>query len=106
MPGPNRFEGLPRSVPEELTDILVNSDAVRVERIGSTGHRSPDQFWYDQDENEWVVVLQGEATLRFEGQDELRRFGPGDHTTIPAHCRHRVESTSADEPTVRLAVFY
>lgn len=106
MPGPNLFDGLPRRVPEELTDILVNSDAVRVERIVSTGHRSPDQFWYDQDENEWVVVLQGEATLRFEGQDELRRFGPGDHATIPAHCRHRVESTSTDEPTVWLAVFF
>ena len=106
MLGSNLFEGLPRSLPDELTDVLVRSETVRVERIVSTGHRSPELFWYDQDENEWVVVLKGEATLRFEGQEELRRLGPGDHVTIPAHCRHRVESTASGEPTVWLAVFY
>lgn len=79
---------------------------VRIERIVSTGHPSPEGFWYDQDEHEWVVVLMGRAKLIFEGNSEPVEMGPGDYMNIPAHRKHRVEWTSPDEPTVWLAVFY
>ena len=103
----NLFPGakdLPTS--EELTAILAENRHVRVERIISTGQRSPAEFWYDQEEHEWVIVLSGCGVLRFADGDELLTLKPGDYVNIPAHVKHRVESTSAEQPTVWLAVFY
>lgn len=100
----NLFSDLPDDLPEELIEVLVESENVRIERIISTGHASPDGFWYDQDQHEWVVLVKGAARLRFE--DSTVELKPGDHLNIPAHWKHRVEWTTPDEPTVWLAVFY
>lgn len=102
----NLFADLPEHLPEELTDVLVASRSVRIERIVSTGHASPAGFWYDQSEHEWVVVLKGEARLLFEGEREAICLSAGDFVNIPARRRHRVEWTTPDEPTVWLAIFY
>jgi cupin 2 domain-containing protein len=93
-------------MPEELVETLAEGKHVRIERTVSTGQASPEGFWYDQEESEWVVVLKGEARLLFEGDARPIHLEPGDHVTIPAHRRHRVEWTTPDEPTVWLAVFY
>lgn len=100
----NLFADLPTVLPEELVTILAENQHVRIERIVSTGHVSPEGFWYDQDEAEWVVVLKGEAKLLFEDGKSVE-MTPGDHVLIPAHRKHRVEWTTPDEPTVWLAVF-
>lgn len=102
---PNLFANLPAALPEELTTVLAESKHVRIERIVSTGQASPAGFWYDQADEEWVVVLQGTASLRFD-DGEVLAMNPGDHVLIPAHRKHRVEQTSLLEPTVWLAVFY
>ena len=102
----NLFTDLPAGLSEELVDILAETQDVRIERIVSTGHASPEGFWYDQDEAEWVVVLKGEAGLWFEGEEEPQHLKPGDHLLIPAHAKHRVQWTSSAEPTVWLAVFF
>lgn len=102
----NLFEQLPDSLPDELIEVLAESHSVRIERIISTGHRSPEDFWYDQDEHEWVAVLKGEARLLFEGDEQPVLMKPGDFISIPAHRKHRVEWTTPAEPTVWLAVFY
>lgn len=102
----NLFAEMPAQLPSELVSLLAQGPNVRVERIVSMGHASPAGFWYDQAESEWVVVLLGEATLQFDGDDELVRLGPGDHINIAAHRRHRVQWTTPDAPTVWLAVFY
>lgn len=100
----NLFTNLPSNLHNELFTTLLEATNLRVERIVSFGHSSPEGFWYDQDQHEWVVVLQGAARLSIEGQSiELR---PGDHINIPARQKHRVEWTTPDEPTVWLAVFY
>jgi len=91
-------------LPEELTTVLQAGDGVRIERIVSMDHRSPDGFWYDQDQHEWVVVLKGAAKLEFE--DRTVSMAPGDSILIPAHPPHRVLWTTAEEPTVWLAVFF
>jgi cupin 2 domain-containing protein len=101
----NLFDDLPTSLPQELVEVLAQNQHVRIERVISTGHASPPGFWYDQEETEWVVVLKGEAKLRFEN-NEPTTMRPGDYLLIPAHCKHRVEWTTPDEPTVWLAVFY
>ena len=100
----NLFADLPARLPEEFFTTLLDAGAVRIERIVSHGHASPDGFWYDQDRHEWVIVLKGAARLRFE--DEMIELRPGDYVNIPAHRKHRVEWTTPDEPTVWLAVFY
>ena len=102
---PNVYTGIPDRLPDELIENLLVADGIRIERIISHSHASPPGFWYDQTEHEWVVVLKGSATIRFEGEDpiELKR---GDYISIPAHRRHRVEWTTPDEPTIWLAVHY
>ena len=102
----NLFADLPKSLPEELTEVLTGNQHVRIERIVSHGHKSSEGFWCDQHEHEWVVVLKGEAKLLFENDNEPLHLKPGDHILIPAHQKHRVEWTTPDEPTVWLAVFY
>src|SRR5690606_28818463 len=84
----NLFADLPDSLAEELTSVLVQSPQVRIERIVSCGQRSPDRFWYDQHEVEWVVVLRAAARLPIEGASAPRHLPAG------------------DEPTVWLAVFF
>lgn len=96
---------LPQPAPQEIVDTLASSDAVRIERIVSNGQRSPDGFWYDQPEDEWVLLLAGAAHLGFaDGRRQI--LAPGDHIHIPAGQRHRVEWTAPDMATVWLAVFY
>ena len=90
----------------EKTTVLAAHPGASVERIVSTGQASPPGFWYDQDWTEWVLVLAGEAALKIEGEAVSRVLRPGDHVELPAHVRHRVEWTSADPPTVWLAVHW
>ena len=87
----------------ERFDLLIPDRGVRIERIISTGQTTPEGEWYDQDRDEWVVLLQGEATLACEG-GHTRHLAPGDHLLIPAHQKHRVVHTSADPPCIWLAV--
>ena len=93
-----------RSADETFEDVLRH-DRVRIERIVSRGHTSPATGWYDQDQNEWVLVLEGAGTIAFEDQSE-HRLGKGDHLLIPAHTRHRVTWTDPDQPTLWLAVHF
>lgn len=102
----NLFSDAPDVLPDELLETLVDAGSVRIERIVSHGHRSPEGFWYDQDRHEWVVVLEGAARLRFEDDDEPLEMKRGDCVNIPAHKRHRVEWTTPEQPTVWLAVYY
>ena len=102
----NLFSGIPAKLPEELIEELVAQPSVRIERIISKGHASPNGFWYDQSEHEWVIVLQGEALLQLEGETEPVRLRSGDYINLPAHVKHRVEWTDTDVETIWLAVFY
>jgi cupin 2 domain-containing protein len=102
----NIFNDLPLGLSEEILETLLDADHLRIERIVSHGHASPGDFWYDQPDHEWVVVLKGAARLRFAGEDPWVEMKPGDFVNIPAHQRHRVEWTTPDEPTIWLAVHY
>ena len=102
----NLFSQLPESVSEELFHELVRAEHIRIERIVSHGHASPHGFWYDQELNEWVMVLKGSAGLVFGDAEEILVLRPGDAVTIHAHEKHRVEWTDPDGPTIWLAVYY
>lgn len=106
----NLLQALPDSLPSELFEDILSTDHLRIERILSRGQATAPGEWYDQDDHEWVLLMQGEATLSVElpFSDEIQTvtLGPGDYINLPAHCRHRVESTAADQTTVWLALFY
>ena len=101
----NLFSGMPDALNDETFDDLFKNEKIRVERILSQGQSSPESGWYDQDENEWVLVLQGAGTLVFES-GEIAELKPGDHIHIPAHTRHKVSWTDPEAITLWLAVFY
>ena len=101
----NLFESLPEDISDEIFSELVRGDNIKIERIVSKGHLSPASGWYDQADNEWVVVLKGEAKIAFENGNEVHLIA-GSHLTIPAHTKHKVTWTTPDTETIWLAVHY
>jgi len=102
----NIFKNIPDHIPEELFQEILQTENFKVERIVSRGHSSPYNEWYDQEENEWVILLKGSAELLFEEHQKVVVLGPGDYINIPSHTKHRVEWTDPDTETVWLAVYY
>lgn len=101
----NIFDDIPNKIEEELIETLVRTKNIKIERIISDNHSSPENFWYDQDKNEFVIVLQGEGTILFEDGNQVT-LKKNEYLNIPAHFKHRVEGTSSDEKTIWLAIFY
>lgn len=100
------FQNIPLELPDEFFDTLCSADHVRIERIVSRAHATPEGSWYDQERNEFVLVVRGRAGLRFEGEDEIVILEEGEYLNIAAHVRHRVEWTDATRDTIWLAVHY
>jgi len=86
---------LPPPADEERFEVLLETPFGRVERIVSYGHPSPPGFWYEQAEDEWVLLAAGSATLAFEDGTKLT-LAAGDWITLPARQRHRVDAVSDD----------
>jgi len=100
--GTNLFADIPATLPEELAQTILSTGQVRIERIVSLGHSTATGEWYDQPQQEFVVLVAGAARLRFEdGEIEMT---VGSYVNIPAHKRHRVEWTDPRQPTIWLAV--
>lgn len=100
----NLFAGIPARLPEELFEKILQKPAFTLERIVSQGHVTPPGQWYDQEQDEWVLVFRGRARLRFaDRQVEMRE---GDYLLIPAHRKHRVEWTDPQQETVWLALHF
>ena len=97
FPAPACYKG----IQEQVEPIAGGS--CRIERIVSYGHASPPEFWYDQEQDEWVALLQGRACLQWD-DGSLTELEPGDWLMIPARKKHRVEWTSKEPVCVWLAV--
>jgi cupin 2 domain-containing protein len=91
---------------EERLDVLLQSGGFRLERIHSCAARSPEGFWYEQAEHEWLLLLQGSARLRFDDGTADCDLSRGDSLLIRAGRRHRVEATDPGPGTVWLALFW
>ena len=102
----NLFDGIPAQLPEELLTTILQTNVLRIERIVSHGHSSPEEFWYDQDDDEWVVLLEGGAVLQFDGEAEPVELRRGSYLNIPAHAKHRIVWTEPKQKTVWLAIHY
>ncbi|QPK63666.1 cupin domain-containing protein [Methylomonas sp. LL1] len=97
------FADIPRQLPDELCQTLFQNPTIRIERILSRGHHSAENAWYDQEQTEWVILLQGKARLGFADAEPVE-LNPGDYLLLPAHCKHRVEWTSSNPVCIWLAV--
>ncbi len=106
MKNGNVFEDVPAEIPEEIIREIFSAENVRIERIISKGHSSPENFWYDQQESEWIILLRGRAKLKFIDKSSPVELKEGDYLNIPSHLKHRVEWTDPVIETIWLAVFY
>lgn len=101
----NLFKSLPEEMEDELFTEIINGKNIKIQSIVSKGHISPESGWYDQDDNEWLVVLRGEAKLSFENSNNVHLVA-GSHLNIPAHTKHKVIWTAPNIETVWLVVHY
>ncbi|WP_372738396.1 cupin domain-containing protein [Neptunomonas sp.] len=101
----NIFSNIPSELPNEIFEDIIITEKLRVERIVSKGQTSPNAGWYDQGENEWVIVLSGYGVIEYKNGVKVT-LRQGDYLHIKAHEKHRVIETSSDEITVWLAIFY
>lgn len=101
----NLLENIPNELPDEVFESLLCSNNVKLERILSFGHTSPKEGWYDQDDNEWVLILKGHGVIEFD-DGRVVRLESGDYLNIKAHEKHKVIETCPKEVTIWLAVFY
>ncbi|EHJ7496868.1 cupin domain-containing protein [Salmonella enterica] len=103
----NLLENIPVKLPAELVQgILFGENGFRMERIVSLGHCTPMDVWYDQSENEWVMLLSGAAVIVYEEDGRTINMEAGDTIIIPAHCRHRVMWTDPAQHSIWLVIFY
>jgi cupin 2 domain-containing protein len=100
----NIFNNLIINKEKEQFFDLLKKENIRVEKIVSNGQISPNDFWYTQDENEFVIILKGEAVLEFEDKEIPLKVG--DYINIESNVKHRVKYTSKEELTLWLAIFY
>lgn len=106
MKSNNIFSNIPDSITQEIFETLLQTHHLKLERIVSSGQATPPGEWYNQDTDEWIILLSGSAGLLFEGDEEVYVINPGDYIHIPMHERHRVEWTDANEKTIWLALHY
>lgn len=101
----NIFSSIPAQLPDELCESLLTAKPLRIERIVSKGHCSSPDFWYDQAQDEWLLLLQGAARLGFADQSIID-LKPGDYLLIKAHCLHQVVWTAPEIETIWLAIHF
>jgi cupin 2 domain-containing protein len=74
--------------------VVHTGAGATIEHIVSSATVEPID--YDQDRDEWVVVLEGAATLAVDVPDgtETVDLAAGDWVLLPARWRHRVVRTT------------
>lgn len=103
----NLFDALPSlDAPGECIELLRRTSTMTLERIVSFSSVTPKGEWYDQAWDEWVLLVQGAAKLRLEGETTLLELRTGDYVLLPAHRRHRVEWTDPEGPVIWLALHH
>ena len=100
----NIFDKIIVDKEEENFFEIFKNETIKIEKIVSNGQTSPENFWYEQEKSEFILLLEGFAILEFENREvELKK---GDCLNIEAMEKHRVKFTSLNEPTIWFAVFY
>jgi cupin 2 domain-containing protein len=100
----NIFDKINKNSTEEVFTTLLKNDNIKIEKIVSTGQSSPEGYWYDQEQDEFIFLVSGKATLEFKNEG-LVVLKSGDYLFVPAHKKHRVKNTLKDDVTIWLAIF-
>jgi len=100
----NILNNIPKTVTNELFQTLFSNHSIKIERIISQGQCSPIENWYDQAQDEWIIVLEGQAELIFEHDSPIISLKSGDYLLILAHTKHRVHWTHPEIKTIWLAI--
>lgn len=101
----NLFAALNSDRSAEVITTLLEHSCLRIERIVSLGQSSPEDFWYDQEDHEWVIVLKGKGVIEY-ADGRIVELSEGDYVNISAHQKHRVVYTDPDSETLWLAIHY
>jgi len=102
----NIYNDLYADLKDERFIELLKTPDIQIETILSAGHTTPADEWYDQEKDEWVLLIRGAARISIAGDSAEIQLNPGDHLHIPSHTKHRVTWTSKTEPTLWLAVHF
>lgn len=97
----NLFSADTANKQEEHFSTLLKTENIHIEKIVSNGQTSSK--WYEQEKDEWVVLIDGEATLLFYDKSELK-LKKGEYVYIPKMKKHKVTYTSS--PAIWLAVHF
>lgn len=100
----NIYSFSPWDKTQEQFTSLFKGKSVRIERIVSSGHTTNPNEWYDQEEFEFVMLVQGKARLEFADGEEMW-LSAGDYCCIEPHQKHRVTYTSIEPICIWIAVF-
>ncbi|MBN2175515.1 MAG: cupin domain-containing protein [Bacteroidales bacterium] len=88
---------------EEVFENLHLSKKIKIERIFTQKPYETPGEWFDQPQDEWVLLLKGKAKLEFKN-DKIIEMNEGDYIFIPAHKIHRVYNSSKEPKCVWLAI--
>lgn len=97
----NLFTHNTNNLSSELFDTLLQTNKVHIEKI--TSHGQVSHTWYEQDRDEWVVLIEGEGHLLFEDGHEVH-LQKGEHIYIEKMKKHKVIYTSS--PSIWLAIHF
>jgi len=98
----NFFSNIPKKSTNEIIEQVLKNEKVKIERIVSYGQTTPKDYWYNQDKDEFVIILNGSAKIKYN-DNRVFELNVGDSLYIPSHQKHQVIYT--DNPTVWLAIF-
>lgn len=88
---------------EEIFEILQKGEGTIIEKISTIKQYSEPGQWYDQELDEWVLLLKGKAVIEIKNES-LIALDEGDYIFLPAHKIHRIKQTSNNPPCIWLAV--
>jgi len=100
----NIYTDLPEQCPDEIFQTLLKNQNITIERIISKGHSSAVNEWYDQLQDEWIMLIKGQAKLQYKHNSSIILLNPGDYLFIPSHTKHRVHWTDPEMETIWLAI--
>ena len=86
---------------KEIVEILKENENVKIEKIISTGQTTD---WMEQEEEEFVMLIQGEAIIEYE--NKMQELRAGDTVIIKKNEKHRVAYTSKNPCCIWICIFY
>jgi len=99
----NLLDNIPFTSKNEIFNTIISNDNIKIERIISYGQTTPKDYWYNQEEDEFVLILKGDAKIQYD-DGSIHILNTNDSLYIQSHQKHKVTYTA--NPTIWLAIFF